>query len=64
MAKAMTLSLGGPARVRPGFAVFDVPALTLGVVGLALIVLAGMLRRAAAIEAEATKLRTTLKEFI
>ena len=62
-AAPLTLSLGGP-HAFGGFAVFDVPALTLGVVGLALIVLANMLRRATAIEAEATKLKATLQEFV
>lgn len=63
VAAPIVLSLGGP-HAFGGFAVFVVPPLTLGVVGLALIALAGLLRRASAIEAEATKLRTTLKEFV
>ncbi len=46
------------------FAAVDVPAATLGVVGLALIAVSAMLRRAAALEAEAADLKTVLKDFI
>jgi len=46
------------------FAAVDVPAATLGVVGLALIALSRVLRRAAELEAEATDLKTVLGDFI
>jgi hypothetical protein len=46
------------------FAAVDVPAATLGVVGLALIAVARMLKRAASLEAEAADLKTVLKDFI
>lgn len=46
------------------FAAIDVPAATLGVVGLALIAVSSMLRRAAALEAETADLKTVLEDFI
>jgi hypothetical protein len=46
------------------FAAVDVPAATLGVVGLALIAVSRMLKRAASLEAEASDLKTVLKDFI
>lgn len=46
------------------FAAIDVPAATLGVVGLALVALSGMLRRAAELEQEAADLKTVLGDFI
>jgi len=46
------------------FAAIDVPAATLGVVGLALVALSGMLRRAAELEQEARDLKTVLGDFI
>jgi hypothetical protein len=47
-----------------GFAMLNVPALTLAVVGLALIAVARMLRRGARLEAEAASLKAMLKDFI
>lgn len=52
---------GGPGG---GFATLNVPALTLGVTGLALVVLAAMLRRGARLEAETTRLKAVLNDFI
>ena len=46
------------------FAAIDVPAVTLGVVGLALVALSGMLRRASELEREASDLKTVLGDFI
>lgn len=46
------------------FAAIDIPAATLGVVGLALVALSGMLRRAAELEQEAADLKTVLGDFI
>jgi hypothetical protein len=46
-----------------GFAIFNVPALTIAIVGLALIATAHMLRRAAEIEAQAAALKSELEEF-
>jgi hypothetical protein len=46
------------------FAVFDVPALTLGLVGLALLMVGTMLKRAIRIEAEAKALKDVLEGFI
>jgi len=43
---------------------FDLPALTLGMVGLALLVLGPMLKRAIRIEAEAKSLKDVLEGFI
>jgi hypothetical protein len=54
--------------VRPhamsAFAAIDVPACTLGVVGLALIALSRVLRHAAELEAETSDLKTVLGDFI
>lgn len=47
-----------------GFAIFDVPALVLVMLGVALIVLARMVRQALALQAEAGKLRNVLEGFI
>jgi hypothetical protein len=47
-----------------GFAVFNVPALTLGVVGLALIAMGRMLQRGARLEAETASLKAILEDFI
>ncbi len=47
-----------------GFAVFDVPALVLVMLGVALIILARMVRQALALQAEAGKLRNVLEGFI
>lgn len=43
---------------------FDLPALTLGMVGLALLILGPMLKRAIRIEAEAKSLKDVLESFI
>jgi len=58
----MLLSMG--ARVVGGFALFNVPALTLGIVGLALIVTARMMRRAQALEGKVASLNAALADFI
>ena len=50
--------------MKAGFATFNVPALTLGVVGLALIATANLLRRGAEVEAEAGSLKAELGEFV
>ena len=50
-------------RLRGAFALVNVPALTLVVVGLALIALSHMMQRAQALEAEAARLKATLEEF-
>jgi hypothetical protein len=47
-----------------GFAIVNVPALTLGVTALALVALARMLRRGVGLEAEAAKLKAVLEDFI
>lgn len=52
------------SRVLGQFAIFSAPALTIGVVGLALIALAHMIRRAAQLETRAASLRTVLDDFI
>jgi hypothetical protein len=46
------------------FALLNVPPLTLGVVGLTLLAVAPMLRRARAFEQEAKKLKTVLEGFV
>jgi hypothetical protein len=46
------------------FPLFDVPALTLGMVGLALLVVAPMLKRALHFEAEAKSLKNVLEGFV
>jgi hypothetical protein len=46
------------------FALVNVPALTLGVVGLALIAVARMLRQGARLEAETATLKAVLEDFI
>jgi hypothetical protein len=56
------ISLG--SRVLGQFAIFTAPALTIGVVGLVLIAVAGMMRRAAHLEAKAVSLRAVLDDFI
>jgi hypothetical protein len=56
--------LGMGAHVVGGFALFNVPALTLGIVGLALIVTAHMMRRAQALEGKVASLNAELSGFI
>jgi hypothetical protein len=51
-------------QVVGGFALFNAPALTLGIVGLALIAMARMMRRAAALEAKVASLNAVLSDFI
>ncbi len=58
------LAMSAPRGMAGGFATFNVPALTLCVVGLALIATAHVLRRAARIEAEAASLKAELEEFV
>jgi hypothetical protein len=60
----LLVTLGQDERLRGAFALFNVPALTLAIVGLGLIVLSHMMRRAQAIEAEAARLKATLQEFV
>jgi hypothetical protein len=57
------LALENPHRVG-GFAVFNVPALTLGLLGVALIIVARMLREAIAAEAKVKSLETVLEGFV
>lgn len=52
------------SRPVAGFAVLNLPSLTLGVVGLALIAVARMLREGARLEAEAASLKAMLEDFI
>ncbi len=47
-----------------GFAIFNVPALTLGLLGLALIIVARMLKQAIAAQARVKSLETKLEGFI
>lgn len=61
-AMPFVVSLGAPIVGR--FAIFNAPALTLGVVGLALIAIASMIRRAAQVEAKAASLQAVLNDFI
>lgn len=56
------ISLG--SRVLGQFAIFVAPPLTIGVVGLVLIGVASMVRRAAVLEAKAASLRAVLDDFI
>jgi hypothetical protein len=63
LASPLMLALIRP-RTIGGFAIVNVPSLTIGVVGLALIATAFMLRRAARLEAEAARLKATLEDFI
>ena len=56
--------LGMGAHVVGGFALFNVPALTLGIVGLALIVTARMMRRVHALEGKVASLNAALADFI
>jgi DUF2975 family protein len=58
----IVLSLTSQPRMG-GFAVFNLPAITLGVVGLALIAVAALLKRGMALEAEAASLKAELGEF-
>jgi hypothetical protein len=60
----LLMMLNENERIRSAFALLNVPALTLVIVGLALIVLSHMMRRALALEAEAARLKATLEEFI
>jgi len=56
------ISLG--SRILGQFAIFGAPALTIGVIGLALIAASGMVRRAAQLEVKAASLRAVLDDFI
>jgi hypothetical protein len=60
----LLVTLNQEERLRGAFAVFNVPALTLMIVGLALIALSHTMRRAQALEAEAARLKATLQEFV
>lgn len=60
----VVLTLTPPRPMGGSFAIFNVPALTLGVVRLALLATAHMLRRGQEIEAEAAALKTELGEFV
>ena len=60
----LLMMLNENERIRGAFALLNVPALTLVIVGLALIVLSHMMRRALALEAEAARLKATLEEFV
>lgn len=59
----VVLTMTPPRPMGGHFAIFNVPALTLGVVGMALLATAHMLRRGLEIEAEARKVRSQLAEF-
>jgi hypothetical protein len=59
----MIMTMTRPRTVA-AFAIFNMPALTIGVVGLALIATALMLRRAARLEAETASLKAQLEDFI
>jgi hypothetical protein len=63
-ASPFLLALAGSQRMEGRFATLNVPALTIGVVGLAMLATAHMVRRGAAFEAEATELRAELGEFV
>lgn len=52
----------GP-RAYGSFAIFNVPALTLGIVGLALVAVSGVIRQAARVEAKNAFLQSALEEF-
>ena len=60
----LLVTLSADERLRGAFALFNVPALTLMIVGLGLIVLSHMMRRAQALEAETARLKATLQEFV
>lgn len=60
----LLVTLGEDERLRGAFALFNVPALTLMIVGLGMIVLSHMMQRAQIIEAEAARLKATLQEFV
>lgn len=64
MITPLLMMLNENERIRGAFALLNVPALTLVIVGLALIVLSHMMRRALMLEAEAARLKATLEEFI
>lgn len=51
------------SRILGQFAIFTAPALTIGVIGLGLIAVAGMIQRAARLEAKASSLQAKLDEF-
>ncbi len=55
--------LSSDGRLRGTFAFFNVPALTLALVGVALVALSRMMQRAVALEAETARLKATLEEF-
>lgn len=63
LASPMMLALIRP-RTIGGFAILNVPSLTIGVVGLALMATGLMLRHAARLEAETARLKATLEDFI
>ncbi len=58
----LLISLG--SRVLGQFAIFIAPPLAIGIVGLVLIAVASMIRRAAHLEAKAASLRAVLDDFI
>jgi len=58
----LLISLG--SRVLGQFAIFVAPPLAIGIVGLVLIAVASMIRRAAHLEAKAASLRAVLDDFI
>ena len=60
----VVLTVTPPRPMGGSFAVFNVPALTLAVVGMALLATAHMLRRGLEIEAEAASLKAELGEFV
>jgi len=64
VASPFVLAMRAPRGMTGGFATFNVPAFTLGIVGLALIATARILRHGARIEAEAASLRAELEEFV
>lgn len=51
------------SRILGQFAIFAAPALTIGVIGLGLMAVAGMIRRAARLEEKAASLQAKLDEF-
>jgi hypothetical protein len=59
----VVLAMENPHRAG-GFAVFNVPALTLGLLGLALIIVARMLKQAIAAEARVKSLENVLEGFV
>lgn len=64
MVSPIVLAITRRPHAMSTFAAVDIPAATIGVVGLALIALAVTLKRAAALEAEAADLKTVLGDFI